>query len=209
MSAGLALALLLDRPGRWPAFLRAAVFSAYVVSWVSVALLFLWMLDADAGILANLWHIFGSARAPNWLGSPALAPWAIAGVTVWKITGYALVLFLAGLQDVPSSILEAAELDGASPIARFLGVTWPLLRPTTLFVATTSSIASFQLFDVVRVMTQGGPVRSTTVFVYAIYEQLFLDLRVGRASAEAVVFFGILLLLTAAQFLLFRGQESA
>ena len=75
-------------------------------------------------------------------------------------------------------------------------------------MATTSLIASFQLFDVVRVMTQGGPVRSTTVFVYAIYEQLFLDLRVGRASAEAVVFFGILLLLTGAQFLLFRTEES-
>jgi sn-glycerol 3-phosphate transport system permease protein len=209
MAAGLGLALLLDRPGRWPAFLRAAVFSAYVVSWVSVALLFLWMLDADAGIFSGLWRIFSNARAPNWLGSPALAPWAIAGVTVWKITGYALVLFLAGLQDVPGSILEAAELDGASPARRFVGVTWPLLRPTTLFVATTSWIASFQLFDVVRVMTQGGPVRSTTVFVYAIYEQLFLDLRVGRASAEAVVFFVILLLLTAAQFRLFRSEEPA
>jgi ABC-type sugar transport system permease subunit len=209
MAAGLGLALLLDRPGRWPAFLRATVFSAYVVSWVSVALLFLWMLDADAGILAGFWHLFSTARAPNWLGSPALAPWAVAGVTVWKITGYALVLFLAGLQDVPTSILEAAQLDGASQSARFIRVTWPLLRPTTLFVATTSWIASFQLFDVVRVMTQGGPVRSTTVFVYAIYEQLFLDLRVGRASAEAVVFFGILLALTAAQFLLFPSQESA
>jgi ABC-type sugar transport system permease subunit len=209
MAAGLGLALLLDRPGRWAAFLRAAVFSAYVVSWVSVALLFLWMLDADAGIFAGLWHIFSKSRAPNWLGSPALAPWAVAGVTIWKITGYALVLFLAGLQDVPASILEAAELDGASPSARFFNVTWPMLRPTTLFVATTSWIASFQLFDVVRVMTQGGPVRSTTVFVYAIYEQLFLDLRVGRASAEAVVFFVILLVLTGAQFLLFRGQESA
>jgi ABC-type sugar transport system permease subunit len=209
MSAGLTLALLLDRPGRWPAFLRAAVFSAYVVSWVSVALLFLWMLDADAGIFAILWRTVSHSRAPDWLGSPKLSPWAVAGVTIWKITGYALVLFLAGLQDVPRSVLEAAELDGASASARFLGVTWPMLRPTTLFVATTSWISSFQLFDVVRVMTQGGPVRSTTVFVYAIYEQLFLDLRVGRASAEAVVFFVILLVLTGAQFLLFRGQESA
>jgi ABC-type sugar transport system permease subunit len=208
MAAGLGLALLLDRPGRFAAFLRAAVFSAYVVSWVSVALLFLWLLDADSGIFSGLWRALCGGRAPNWLGDPAWAPWAVAGVSVWKITGYALVLFLSGLQDVPSSVLEAAELDGASPSARFRNVTWPLLRPTTLFVATTSLIASFQLFDVVRVMTQGGPVRSTTVFVYAVYEQLFLDLRVGRASAEAVVFFAILLLLTGAQFLLFRAQES-
>ena len=208
MAAGLALALLLDRPGRFGAFLRGAVFSAYVVSWVSVALLFLWLLDADSGIFSGLWRAVCGSRAPNWLGDPALAPWAVAGVSVWKITGYALVLFLSGLQDVPSSVLEAAELDGASPSARFRNVTWPLLRPTTLFVATTSLIASFQLFDVVRVMTQGGPVRSTTVFVYAVYEQLFLDLRVGRASAEAVVFFAILLLLTGAQFALFRSQNT-
>jgi ABC-type sugar transport system permease subunit len=209
MTAGLGLALLLDRPGRFAAFVRAAVFSAYVVSWVSVGLLFLWLLDADAGIFAALWRHWANGRAPHWLGDPALAPWAVASVTIWKITGYALVIFLSGLQDVPQSILEAAELDGASPAQRFRRVTWPLLRPTTLFVATTSLIASFQLFDVVRVMTQGGPVRSTTVFVYAIYEQLFLDLRVGRASAEAVIFFGILLLLTGAQFLLFRTEESA
>ena len=209
MTAGLGLALLLDRPGRFAAFVRSAVFSAYVVSWVSVGLLFLWLLDADSGIFAGVWRSLTGGRAPNWLGDPALAPWAVAAVSVWKITGYALVLFLAGLQDVPQSVLEAAELDGASPGRRFLGVTWPLLRPTALFVATTSLIASFQLFDVVRVMTQGGPVRSTTVFVYAIYEQLFLDLRVGRASAESVLFFAVLLALTGGQFLLFRGQEAA
>ncbi len=209
MGAGLGLALLLDRPGRWAAFVRGAVFSAYVVSWVSVALLFLWLLDADSGIFSGIWRSLSGGRAPNWLGDPVLAPWAVAGVSVWKITGYALVVFLSGLQDVPSAILEAAALDGASPLSRFRNVTWPLLRPTTLFVATTSLIASFQLFDVVRVMTQGGPVRSTTVFVYAVYEQLFLDLRVGRASAEAVVFFLVLLALTGGQFLLFRSQEAA
>jgi sn-glycerol 3-phosphate transport system permease protein len=209
MTSGLVLALLLDRPGRFAAFVRGAVFSAYVVSWVSVGLLFLWLLDADSGILAACFRLFLPGRAPRFLADPALAPWAVASVTIWKITGYALVIFLSGLQDVPQSILDAAELDGATPAQRFRSVTWPLLRPTTLFVGTTSLIASFQLFDVVRVMTQGGPVRSTTVFVYAIYEQLFLDLRVGRASAEAVVFFGILLLLTGAQFLLFRTEDIA
>lgn len=209
MAAGLALALMLDRPGRFASFVRSAVFSAYVVSWVSVGLLFLWLLDADAGIFAGLWRHFSGGRAPHFLGDPALAPWAVSAVTVWKITGYALVLFLSGLQDVPESVLEAAELDGASAVQRFRRVTWPLLKPTALFVATTSLIASFQLFDVVRVMTQGGPVRSTTVFVYAIYEQLFLDLRVGRASAEALVFFVVLLLLTGAQWLLFRAEEPA
>ena len=207
MAAGLGLAVLLDRPGRFAAFVRSAVFSAYVVSWVSVGLLFLWLLDADSGIFAGVFRYFAGDRAPHFLGDPKLAPWAVSGVTVWKITGYALVLFLSGLQDVPESVLEAAELDGASPVQRFRRVTWPLLKPTALFVATTSLIASFQLFDVVRVMTQGGPVRSTTVFVYSIYEQLFLDLRVGRASAEALIFFVVLLALTGAQWWLFRPEE--
>jgi sn-glycerol 3-phosphate transport system permease protein len=136
-----------------------------------------------------------------------VAPYAIAGVTIWKIAGYSMVLFLAGLQSIAPEVLEAAALDGASRRQRFFRVTWPLLRPTAVFVVTTSLIASFQVFDVVRVMTQGGPVRSTTLLVYAIYEQVFLNLRVGRASALIMVFFALLLLLTLLQLWAFRRRE--
>jgi sn-glycerol 3-phosphate transport system permease protein len=210
---GLVLALALDRPGRVFAFVRGAVFSAYVVSWVGVALLWMWILDADAGLLTVVVRAAG-LEPRSWLGDPDVALWSLAGVTVWKITGYAMVIFLAGLQDVPRSLREAAALDGAGPVARFVHVTWPMLRPTTAFVATTSLILSFQAFDVVRVMTQGGPVRSTTLFVYAIYEQVFLDLRIGRASALVVVFFLVLLALTLLQLWAFRlarrgGAEGA
>jgi sn-glycerol 3-phosphate transport system permease protein len=200
---GLALAVMLNRPTRTAAFVRGAVFSAYVVSWVSVALLWLWLLDREAGVLTALVRAL-SLSAPDWLGSPDVALYSVAAVTVWKIAGYSMVLFLAGLQDVPRELLEAAALDGASPWQRFIHVTWPLLRPTTAFVATTSLIASFQVFDVIRVMTQGGPVHATTVFVYAIYEQIFLNLRVGRASALVMVFFFVLLCLTVLQLWLFR-----
>jgi ABC-type sugar transport system permease subunit len=195
MLLGLALALALARPGVFASFVRGAVFSAYVVSWVSVALLWLWLLDPAAGAVTRLAH---AAGLPNldWLGDPRLSLYTLAGVTIWKIAGYAMVLFIAGLQDIPAALHEAAALDGARPWQRFAHVTWPLLRPTATFVGTTSLIASFQVFDVVRVMTQGGPVHSTTVFVYAIYEQIFLDLRVGRASAMVVVFFVLLLGLT-------------
>jgi sn-glycerol 3-phosphate transport system permease protein len=203
VALGLALATLLNRPARVFAFIRGAVFSAYVVSWVAVALLWMWLLDADAGLVSAIARALGLPTMA-WLADPRSALVTVALVSVWKITGYSMVIFLAGLQDVPKSVLEAAALDGARPFRRFWLVTWPLLRPTTAFVATTSLILSFQTFDVIRVMTQGGPVRATTLFVYAIYEHVFVNLRVGRASALTVVFFALLLAMTGIQLWAFR-----
>jgi ABC-type sugar transport system permease subunit len=205
MLLGLLLALALNRPGPFAGFVRGAVFSAYVVSWVSVALLWLWVLDSSAGALSAVVRKLGMTPL-DWLGDPDVALYTLAVVTIWKIAGYAMVLFVAGLQDIPRSLYEAAALDGAGAWQRFWNVTWPMLRPTSAFVATTSLILSFQVFDVVRVMTQGGPVHATSVFVYAIYEQVFMNLRVGRASAEVVIFFVLLLALTSLQLWAWRRK---
>ncbi len=198
MTLGLALALALDRPGRAFAFARASVFSAYVVSWVAVALLWMWLLDGNAGVLGAALRAVG-APSISPLGDPRWALPTLAVVGVWKLTGYAMVVFLSGLRGVPRSLMEAASLDGAGRWARFRYVTMPALAPTTAFVATTSLVTSFQAFDVVRIMTQGGPAQATQLFVYAIYEQIFLDLSVGRASALTVVFFVLLLAVAALQ----------
>jgi len=205
MSLGLALALLLDRNGRFFAFVRAAIFSAYVVSWVAVALLWVLLLDPDRGLFASVLRTLHLPRI-GFLTDPDAALVTLAAVTVWKITGYAMVVFLAGLRSVPKALHEAASLDGAGAVARFRYVTWPLLKPTAAFVATTSLIVSFQAFDVVRIMTQGGPARATTLFVYAIYEQVFLNLSVGRASALAVVYFAVLCALATLQLRAWRAQ---
>ncbi|HWA75092.1 MAG TPA: sugar ABC transporter permease [Polyangiaceae bacterium] len=202
---GLCLALAVNRPGQLAAFVRGSVFSAYVVSWVSVGLLWLWLLDADAGLISAVGRACGLGRL-GLLANPQSAPYAIAAVVIWKVAGYAMVLFLSGLQSIPGSVLEAAALDGAGRFARLWHVVLPLLRPTTAFVITTSLILSFQAFDVVRVMTQGGPVRSTTVFAYSIYEQMFMNLRVGRASAEVVIFFLFLVALTGLELWAFRRR---
>lgn len=205
---GLGLALAVNRPGRLAALARSAVFSAYVVSWVSVGLLFLWIFDADAGVVNQLLAVLGVGRV-KWLTSTSMAPITVALIVLWKVTGYAMVVFLSGLASLPPEMQEAAALDGAGPLTRLRHITLPLLRPTAAFVAITSLIASFQLFDVVRLLTQGGPVRSTTVLVYAIYEQLFRDLRVGRASALVVVFFLVLSGLTWLKLRAFRSEEPA
>jgi ABC-type sugar transport system permease subunit len=203
---GLALALLLDRPGRLFAFVRAAVFSAYVVSWVAVALLWMGLLDGNEGVLGRALRALGLGGASP-LGDPRWALPTLAMVGIWKLTGYSMIIFLAALQGIPRSLVEAASLDGARSWARFRYVTMPLLVPTVAFVATTSLVTSFQAFDVVRIMTQGGPARATELFVYAIYEQIFLNLSIGRASALTVVFF--LLLLALAWFQLRAWQTRA
>jgi ABC-type sugar transport system permease subunit len=202
---GLLLALAVHRPGRIAALTRSAVFSAYVVSWVAVGLLFLWIFDVDAGIVNHALIAVGASPV-KWLTSTRVAPLTVALIVLWKVTGYAMVVFLSGLSALPPEVQEAAALDGAGPVARLRHVTLPLLRPTATFVGTTSLIASFQLFDVVRLLTQGGPVRSTTVLVYAIYEQLFRDLRVGRASALVVAFFVLLAGLTWVKRRAFREE---
>ena len=208
MTLGLGLALLIDRPGRLFAFVRASVFSAYVVSWVAVALLWMWLLDGNAGVVGKLFRLLGGPPV-ELLGDPTWALPALALVAVWKLTGYAMIVFLAGLQGVPASLLEAAALDGAGAWGRFRHVTLPLLAPTASFVATTSLVTSFQAFDVVRIMTQGGPARATELFVYAIYEQIFLNLSVGRASALTVVFFAVLLAVASLQLRALRTRGGA
>jgi ABC-type sugar transport system permease subunit len=207
MSAGLALAVLVDRPGAVFAFVRASIFSAYVVSWVAVALLWMSLLDDRGGLLGGVLRATGAPRL-SLLGDPRLALPTLAAIGAWKLTGYAMIVFLAGLQGIPSALHEAAALDGAGPWSRFRHITLPMLAPTAAFVATTALVTSFQAFDVVRIITQGGPARATELFVYAIYEQVFLDLRVGRASALTVVFFALLLGLAALQLRAWRSQES-
>jgi ABC-type sugar transport system permease subunit len=173
-----------------------------------VALLFMWLLDGEAGLITRMAVAIGLPKL-NWLGDADVALYTLAAVSVWKIAGYAMIVFLAGLQDIPQVLYEAAALDGAGRLARFRAITWPALGPSAAFVATTSLIMSFQAFDVVRIMTQGGPVHATELFVYAIYEQIFLNLRVGRASALTLVFGVLVLSLAALQFRFFRRHGDA
>jgi sn-glycerol 3-phosphate transport system permease protein len=204
-AAGLFLAVLLNDRTRLGALFQASIFSSYVVSWVAVSLLWIWLLDPQYGLVAYLFRLVGLTPL-NWLGDHRLALWSLVLVTVWKTVGYPMVIYLAGLQAIPGDLYEAAALDGASGWQRFRHITWPLLTPTTLFLLVTLTIVSFQGFDIVKIMTQGGPVTATMIYVYYIYEQAFQYFKLGKASAAVVIFFTLILLMTLAQWALFRRR---
>jgi len=199
MAAALGLALLLNRRRGGERVLRTVVFLPFVTSAVAIAIVWQWMFNPDFGLVnyaLRLLHL----PAFDWLGSPHTALLAIILVTVWTQVGYQMVVFLAGLQGIPQSYYDAALVDGATPWKRFRHVTLPLLRPVVLFVLVTGIISGFQVFTLVYMMTEGGPLHSTDVIVYRIYQTAWEFLRFGSASAMALVLFGILLAVTAVQF---------
>ncbi len=198
MLTGLVLALLLNRPMANRALYRAAIFSPTVTATVAVAMLWLWIFDPQYGLMNELLRAVHLPRL-QWLGDPFWALPALIIMGVWKFAGYDMVIFLAGLQNIPQELYEAAKIDGANGIDAFRMITLPLLTPTTFFLLTVSIISSFQVFDQIFVMTQGGPINSTNVFVYYLYQNAFKFFEAGYASSIAVVFFAIIMTLTFVQ----------
>jgi len=209
MLLALGAALLLNQPLRGVRILRAIVFIPTVVSYVAIAMVWQWMYHADYGLFNYIIRLFGGTGA-DWLGNPATALVAVMIVSAWVQLGYQMIVYLAGLQGIPGHLHEAARLDGAGAWQRFRFVTWPLLRPVSLFLFITGVIWSFQVFALVYVMTEGGPLHATDVLVYQIYQQAFEFRRMGYASALSWVLFAILAGLTFAQWrLLNRRVEHA
>jgi len=201
----LALALALNR-GRLRNVLRSVFFFPFTLSVVTVGLAWLWLLDPVVGPFNYYLRAAGVPTRP-WLADPQTAWWAIILTTVWWVTGYYLVIYLAGLQDIPRELYEAAALDGAGGWRSFLAITLPLLRPVLLFVAVTHVIGSFQIFGQVFVLTGGGPGDATRTVVQHLYETAFQNFfQFGAASAMAWVLFAIILVFSILQFRLLRGH---
>lgn len=203
----LALALLVNDP-RLPfrGLFRTALFLPFVVSLAVAALAWSYLIDPQVGLL-HYW--LGQIGIPlgNVLEDPTLAMPAVAMVAVWKNFGFYMVIFLAGLQDIPTSLFEAAKMDGAGPLTRFRHITVPMLSNTTAFVLIFALIAALQAFDQIYVMTGGGPFGSTQTIVMEIYESGFRDLDLGFASALSYVLLLATLLLSLAQFVFFGRRE--
>jgi len=201
------IAVMLDRLQQ-STWLRGLFILPWLVPNVVVAMLFLWILDPSLGILNSFLNSLGLPDQP-WLRSPDQAIQSIAGINIWRHTGYNAILIFAGLKTIPRMLYEAAEIDGASGSTRFLRITLPLLRPVLVFVLVTSVIGSFQVFDTIAVTTGGGPAGSTRTIIYYIYEQVFQRaIRMGPATAASVVLFLILITVTIIQMRYLRANRS-
>jgi multiple sugar transport system permease protein len=205
--AGLGLALLLNRPGRFVGLLRTLFFAPYVLSVAVLTLIWAFLLNPQLGLIGELWSWFGLDPV-SWLNDPNLAMPTIVVVTLWWTVGFNVVLFLAGLQDIDQSQYEAASLDGANRWQIFRYITVPGLKRTTLLVVVLQIIASFQIFGQVFILTRGGPNGATRVSIQHIYESAFRDAELGYASAMSVFLFAVMMVVSAMQFRFMGGDES-
>jgi ABC-type sugar transport system permease subunit len=203
---GLALAVALQRTIRVNTFFRSIYFFPVISALATMGIVWKFLLDPNIGIIP---HALTAAGLPStdFLQSTTWALPSIIVVGVWKGVGFSMVIFLAALQDVPENLLEAAALDGAGAWMRFRRVTLPLLRPSMLFAAIIATIASMQLFDLVYVMTSGGPLFHTETLVTYLYQVGFQDFRSGYAAAISWVLFLLILLLSVLQLRVFRYDE--
>jgi multiple sugar transport system permease protein len=205
MALALAAAFFLNTKVIGKRFLRAAFFTPVVISAVAAAVVWRWVFDPNLGLANYALEALGFT-AVNWSNSPTAAMTALIIVGVWKSFGVNMILFAAGLAGIPKHYYEAAEIDGANGWQRFWHITIPLLSPTTLFVLVLSIIGSFQVFDIVFVLTKGGPLGATKVLVFYLYEHAFKFFNMGYASAVAYVLFAVLLVLTLVQIRAFRDR---
>lgn len=201
---GLATALLLNQKLRWRTGARAVLFAPTLLSGAAIGIVWVYIFDPRFGFLARLLGGIG-VSSPAWLTDPAWAMPAVIIVYVWKNVGFSTVIYLAGLQAIPKDLYEAARIDGAGVLWRFRSVTLPMLSPITFFLVVTSLLNSFQAFDIIKVMTEGGPVDATNTLIYYVYEQGFVAFNAGRAAAAALILFVIMFGITLLQ--LRHGEE--
>jgi len=199
MAVGLFLAVAMNRKIRFISVYRTAAYATMAISTISEAIVFIWLFDPSYGVVNYFLAMIGVPQQ-QFLNSPSEALYVIVAMTIWGWTGFAVVIYLAALQAIPQTLLEAAAIDGAGPWRTFRRITLPLLSPASLFLAVWLTINALQLFDEVYLSTQGGPLNATTVLVYYLYNQAFQQFNFGYASAIAYFLFLVIIVITAIQF---------
>lgn len=199
MVLGLALALLLDQKLFGRGTVRSLVFMPYVISGAAIGVAFQFVFDPSFGLVQDVLDRFGLA-APNFYQVPGWALFMVTVTYIWKNLGYVFVIYLAALQGRRKDLDEAAEIDGTSAVRRLFRVTLPQLRPTTFFLSVTVLLSSFQVFDIIQAMTNGGPLGiGTTTMVYQVYQETFTNARAGYGATVASIMFLVVLVVTLVQ----------
>ena len=208
LAAALGLALLLNRRLRGVAFFRTVAFFPYITSIVAAAQVWNMLFSPEFGPINAFLRVFGVDHPPGWTVSATWSMPAVIIVGTWREMGYYMLIFLAGLQTIPAQLYEAARVDGANAWHRFWAVTVPGLRPTTFFVTVMLTIGSFKVFDLILLLTNGGPGQSTLVLSQYIYQKGFIENQFGYASTVSVVLFAICFLVTIVQFLINKRRSA-
>jgi ABC-type sugar transport system permease subunit len=209
LAISLALALLLNQALRGRTFYRTTLFLPVIMSFVVVGILWSWLYNTQFGLINSLFNTIGLGfLAHDWLGDTNSALWALMVVDTWKWYGFHMVIFLAGLQTIPTELYEAAHIDGASRWQRFAHITFPLLQPVTLVNFTLALMGAFNVFDIPYIMTEGGPANSTIVMALHIYIRGFKFYQFGYAAALSYVLLLLVTIIAAMQMKMMSGNRT-
>ncbi len=186
---GLALAMILNRDIPGAKAIKSAFYSPYIIAPVVIGLIWGWMYQPANGLFSSVLHLLGVEKTPGWISDPRLATWCIIAAAIWRQVGYIMTLYLTGLQGVDPSLIDASQVDGCNFWQTFRHVIFPLLSPVTVVVVVISIIDSLRSFDLVFVMTRGGPANSSSVLANMMYIEAFNNYKMGYGAAIAVVLF--------------------
>jgi sn-glycerol 3-phosphate transport system permease protein len=203
----LLFALLVNRSVKGIGFARLALFYPTILPMVSAATIWMFFFTPEYGLFNTFLKFFGYRGPQDWAGNPHLALLAMMIIFIWKSAGYFMIFYLAGLQNLPESVLEAAAIDGANPFQTLIHIIFPLLRRTTLFVTTIAFLDAFQIIDHIVIITKGGPSDATNILLYYLWQLRFEYTDIGKSSALTVILIAIMLLFTITNFVLSERRE--
>ncbi|MCR8660226.1 carbohydrate ABC transporter permease [Paenibacillus endoradicis] len=200
----LILAVLINNSTYFKSFFKVIYFMPFISSFVAVAVLWRVLFHPSNGPINNFLMSIGISNPPAWLADPSFSLISVMIIMIWAGVGFEMIIFMAGLQNISKDLYEAADIDGASKVRQFFKITIPLLSPTTFFLLITGIVGSFKVFDLIMILTNGGPAGSTSVIVFYLYKVAFIQLKSGYASAIGIMLLIIILAITVIQWI---GQK--